>query len=182
MPKCRLDCHATAWLAMTGEVGRRLFPKGIHRQATGIDDISECADGYDLGTVYGHDDLPAVRVSPLLMAAFLGCEVEVVLSQGMRDLRSRQGGILSTHGRATSISLASAGMVTSAGSNQRARASFAFSTASSSVSPALPQPGSSGKTADQRPSFSSFSSMTLNFMPLKWAEFGKRSTAGESRW
>jgi hypothetical protein len=39
---------------------------------------------------------------------------------------------------------------TSAGSNHSANASFAFATASSSVSPALAHPGSSGKTADQR--------------------------------
>lgn len=39
---------------------------------------------------------------------------------------------------------------TSAGSNQSANVSFAFATASSSVSPALAHSGSSGKTADQR--------------------------------
>lgn len=39
---------------------------------------------------------------------------------------------------------------TVAGSNQRAKASFALAMASASVSPALAQPGNSGKTADQR--------------------------------
>jgi hypothetical protein len=48
--------------------------------------------------------------------------------------------------------------------NQRPSASFAFATASSSVSPALAQPGNSGKTADQRFASGSNSTITRSFM------------------
>jgi hypothetical protein len=52
------------------------------------------------------------------------------------------------------------------GFSQSASASRAFSTASASVSPALAQPGTSGKTADHRSVNLSFSTTTLNFMVL----------------
>ena len=54
------------------------------------------------------------------------------------------------HGTVTSTSFAFLCNFNGLGANHRASASRAFCTASASVSPALPQPGSSGKTADHR--------------------------------
>ena len=69
-----------------------------------------------------------------------------------------------TQGKATSSSLAFLGTSTGVGSNHKARASLALATASCSVSPALAHPGRSGKTADQRPACSSYSTSSRNFI------------------
>jgi hypothetical protein len=69
-------------------------------------------------------------------------------------------------GTESSKILARLGNLILEGFSQSASASRAFSTASASVSPALAQPGTSGKTADQRSVNLSFSTTTLNFIAL----------------
>src|ERR1700722_14980483 len=68
------------------------------------------------------------------------------------------------HESATSSTLAPSSSARSEGSNQRLSASRAFRTASSSVSPALAQPGSSGKIADQRCASASNWTINLSFI------------------
>jgi hypothetical protein len=115
----------------------------------------------------GHDHLPPVRVSPFLMTAALTGEREAVLLQNLCDFSRGTDREPLAHGSASSRILAPCGNATSAGSNQRANASFAFAMASSSVSPELAHPGSSGKTADQRFTSESNSMTRRNFTRLK---------------
>jgi len=110
--------------------------------------------------VHGDDDLAALRMAPFLVAATLGEEDETVTTKNADNIVGGAEGEVRAHGRATSSSLASLPNSKSVGSNHKARASFALATASSSVSPAEPQPGRSGNTADQR--FVSESSSTTN--------------------
>src|SRR5947207_15835850 len=70
----------------------------------------------------------------------------------------------------TSKSLALFLTLSSEGSNQSAKASRALSIASCSESPAEAQPGSSGKTADQRLARGSNSTSNLNFIGASYAE------------
>jgi len=123
-----------------------------------------------------HDDLMAVGVSPFLMAAFLPDKDEAVAPENTRDFRGGEHWEMLAHGSAISRTRTRGEWGMSEGSNQSARASRAFSTASSSVSPALVQPGSSGKTADQRPVVSSCSIKRRMFMPGGYGSAGMIST------
>jgi len=100
--------------------------------------------------VDGNDDLAAAGVTPLLVAAFLADEDETVLPQCPHNILCAAHRVTVVHVKATSSTLAPAGIDAGEGSNQRSNASFALLTASSSVSPADAHPGSSGKNADHR--------------------------------
>jgi hypothetical protein len=89
-------------------------------------------------------------MSPFLMASLLAYRREAMLPQNSNHFPGRANRKAIAHVSATSNTFAPAGKVTCDGSNQRARASFALQTASSSLSPAEAQPGSSGKNAPQR--------------------------------
>ena len=68
------------------------------------------------------------------------------------------------HASATSKTFAPAGTAAADGSNQSSKASLAFRTASSSVSPAEAHPGSSGKKAAHRLVWGSCSNTNRSFM------------------
>jgi hypothetical protein len=89
-----------------------------------------------------------------------------VLSQSPDHFFRVANGKSSAQGTESSKILARLGNFILEGFSQSASASRAFSPASASVSPALAQPGTSGKTADQRSVNLSFSTTTLNFMVL----------------
>src|SRR5436190_1005884 len=101
------------------------------------------------------------------MTATLAHEDESALLQDLRDFSRAADRESPAHGTASSSTLAPSGNGTSAGSNHRANASFAFATASSSVSPALAHPGNSGKTADQRCTSGSNSMTRRSFTTLE---------------
>src|SRR5688572_15864546 len=114
-------------------------------------------------------------MTPFLVTAPLARENESVLLQDLRDFSRAANGKSPAHGSANSSTLAPWGNGTSAGSNHSANASFAFATASSSVSPALAHPGSSGKTADQRCASGSNSMTRRSFTTLKDSGFRPNS-------
>ena len=138
--------------------------KFLHVHAAAVDDAFQRADGDRLAAVGGDNDLPSVSVTPLLMAAFLRDEREAVAVEHARDICCRADRVMLAHVSATSSTFAPAGSSISVGSNQRASASRALAMACSPVSPALAQPGISGKTADQRPVVWSCSTTRRTFM------------------
>ena len=144
--------------------------KYIHVEATAFDDVLERANRDWFAAVIGDYHLPPVRMSPFLMTAALAGESESVLLEDFRDFSRAADRKSPAHGSASSSTLAPCGNGTSAGSNHSANASFAFATASSSVSPALAHPGSSGKTADQRCTSGSNSMTRRSFTRLKDTE------------
>ena len=115
-----------------------------------FDDALERAEGNRFAPVRGDDDLMSIGVPPFLMAAFLRDKGEAVPAQNAGDFGGGADRVVAAHVSATSSTLAPAGRSRETGSNHSARASRALAMASSSVSPALAQPGISGKTADQR--------------------------------
>src|SRR5438045_1539213 len=141
--------------------------KYIHVEAAAFDDVFERANRDWFAAVIGDNHLPTVRMSPFLMTATLAHEDESVLLQDLRDFSRAADRKSPAHGSASSSTLAPCGSGTSAGSNHSANASFAFATASSSVSPALAHPGSSGKTADQRCTSGSNSMTRRSFTTLQ---------------
>ena len=100
--------------------------------------------------MHGDDHLSAARMPPFLMTSPLAYLREAMLPQNSNHFLGCANRKARAHVSATSKTFAPAGRVTCDGSNQRANASFALRTASSSLSPAEAQPGSSGKDADQR--------------------------------
>jgi hypothetical protein len=140
------------------------LPKVVRSQAAAFDDALEGADRDRLAAVLGNDDLPPVGMAPFLVATALAHAREAMLPENPDDIIGVADRKAVTQGKATSRSLPFFGMSTGVESNHNARASLALATASSSVSPALAHPGKSGKTADQRPACSSYSSSTRNFM------------------
>jgi len=144
--------------------------KHIHVQAAAFDDVLKRANRDWFAAVICDDHLPPVRMPPFLMTAALACENESVLLQNLRDFSRVADRKSPAHGTASSSTLAPCGSGTSEGSNQRANASFAFATASSSVSPALAHPGNSGKTADHRCTSGSNSITRRSFTTLKHTE------------
>jgi len=104
--------------------------KVVHVQSASFDDALEGADRNGFVAVHRDNHLPSTN-----WKAF-------------------------AHVSATSTTLAPAGIESGDGSNHSANASFALRMASSSLSPAEAQPGSSGKNADQR--FVSWSCSTTN--------------------
>ena len=112
----------------------------------------------------GDDDLSSVGVTPFLVAAALIHKRETMSAQHTDDVVGVADWEVPAQGRASSTSLAFLRSLTGDGSNQRASASLALAMASSSVSPAVAQPGNSGNTADQRFDCASSSTSNLNFM------------------
>jgi hypothetical protein len=105
-------------------------------------------------------------MTPFLMAAGLPHQFKAMLAQNFDNFLRVANWKPLAHGMASSISFAPLCSLTGEGSNQSAKASFALAMASASVSPAEAQPGSSGKTADQRFVSESNSTKRRNFM---WA-------------
>jgi len=124
--------------------------------------------------MHGHDHLPPIGMTPFLMTASLADQKETVFSQHSDDFFAVANWIAAARGTANSKSLAPLLNLTGAGSNHKTRASFALAMASSSVSPADAQPGSSGKTADQRFASGSNSTNKRNFMVLTYRFFPSR--------
>jgi len=116
-----------------------------------LDDAFERADGDGFVPVHGHDDLPPVGMTPFQVTALLSYQSEAVFPQNCDHLLSGADWKAPAQGRASSTILAPLESSTGEGSNQSANASLALATASSSESPALAQPGSSGKNG--RPTF-----------------------------
>jgi hypothetical protein len=92
--------------------------------------------------------LPPIQVSTFLMAAFLANLSESVSPKNPNNVFGIAGGKALAHGKPTSRTFAPAGKETAEGSNHNSKASFAFWSASSSVSPADAHPGISGKKAE----------------------------------
>jgi len=145
--------------------------KCVNVETAAFDDALERANRDWSATVIGDNNLTPVRMSPFLMTAALAGENKSLLLQDLRDFSCAANRKSPAHGSASSSTLAPCGKGTSAGSNHRANASFAFATASSSVSPALAHPGSSGKTADQRRTSGSNSMTRRSFTTLEDSGF-----------
>lgn len=124
----------------------------------------QCADGDGFAAVLGDNDQSSVGVTPFLVAAALIHEEKTVSAQHADNIVGVADWKVPAQGRASSTSLAFLRSLTGVRSNQRASASWALAMASASVSPAVAQPGSSGKTADQRFVGASNSINNLNFM------------------
>lgn len=143
---------------------QRGLTKRLHAQPTAFDDALERAQRNGFAPVNGHDDLSPIGVPPLLVTPGLPHQRETVPPQYLHDLLRIADWKPLAHGTASSSIFAPWVSLTGDGSNQRAKASLAFATASASVSPAVAQPGNSGNTADHR--FVSLSNFTSrrNFM------------------
>ncbi len=126
------------------------LPEVIHIEAASFDDALEGASRNRFASVDGYDYLPAIRMTPLLMAVLLTGQDETISPQYAGDVLGIQDGKAGAHGSDTSSSFAPSAGLISEGSNHSSSASLALRTASSSVSPAEAQPGSSGNTADHR--------------------------------
>jgi len=136
----------------------------FHVQAAAFNDAFQRADGNGFVAVHGHNHLPAIFMTPFLMAAGLCNQHEAMLAQNLDDFLRIANWESPAHGTASSMSFAPLCSLTGEGSNQSSNASFALATASASVSPAEAQPGSSGKTADQRLVSGSNSTNRRNFI------------------
>jgi hypothetical protein len=121
--------------------------------------------------VHGHNHLAPIGVTPFLMTASLADQPEAVLPQDPDNFLGVANWVAAAHGIANSKSLARLLILTGTGLNQRESASFALAMASSSVSPAEAQPGSSRKTADHRLVTGSSSTNKRNFMAIIYPAF-----------
>src|SRR2546425_4629163 len=101
---------------------------------------------------------------PFLKAALLSWFNEGIAPQNANDIGRVADGKALAHYARTSINLADSARGVSVGSNHSSRASLALAMASSSVSPAEAQPGSSGKTEEYRPVPEFFSTIRRSFM------------------
>ena len=137
----------------------------FHGQAAAFNDTFQSADGNGFAAVDGYYHLPTAFVTLFLVTAGLRDQAEAVFAQYFDDFLGVANWKSPAHGTASSMSFAPLRSLTGAGSNQNSNASLALATASSSVSPAEAQPGSSGKTADQRFVSGSSSTKRRNFMP-----------------
>src|SRR5207237_3386847 len=142
----------------------KLLPKLVGTQSTSLDDAFERADRDRFVAVHGDNYLPAVRMAPFLMTAFLAHLAEALFAQDSNDVFTAANGQALAHVSATSSTFAPAGNVTGAGSNQSSKASLALRTASSSESPAEVHPGNSGKNAAQRLVSGSCSTTSRSFI------------------
>ena len=116
--------------------------------ATPFNDAPQRAHWQLLSFVIGDNHMFArIVIPPFLMTAPLGDESESMLLQYFDNLVDLQSWQLSSHqaGTSTSKTFSSGFSLTGAGSRYREIASLAFFNASSSVSPALQHPGSSGQ-------------------------------------
>ena len=143
---------------------RNQLPKIVHAQSTSLDDALERTDGNGLVAVHRHDHLPTAGVTSFLVAAFLADHRKPVFAQDSDNFLGVADWKALAHGSATSNTFAPAETASGDGSNQSAKASLALAMASSSESPAEAQPGSSGKTADQRLVSGSCSTTSRSFM------------------
>lgn len=134
----------------SGRGVERSLAELLHADPAAFDNAFERAERNRFAAVRRDDDLMPVGVPPFLMAAFLRDQGEAMAAKNARDFGCGADRVVAAHVSATSKTFAPAGRSRSTGSNQSARASRALAMASSSVSPALAQPGISGKTADQR--------------------------------
>jgi len=143
----------------------RALAEFFHVDSAAFNNAPEGAERNRLAAVRSDDDLMSIGVPPFLMAAFLCDKGETMPAQNTGDFGGGADGEVAAHVSATSSTLAPGGRSSVTGSNQSARASRALAIASSSVSPALAQPGISGKTADQRSVAGSCSTTRRTFMP-----------------
>ena len=150
------------WLDPSRRLRATHLPKVLRVQPAAFDEALECANGDCLAAVHGDDYLSAVRVTPLLMAAFLPNQAETMPPQHTDNLLRVADREALAHGSATSKTFAPAGIGCGDGSNQSSSASLALATACSSVSPAEAQPGNSGKKAAQRFVSGSYSTTSRN--------------------
>ena len=139
-------------------------PEVVRTQPASLDDAFECADGNGFVAVDRHDHLPAVGMTPFLMAAFLADRHKSMPAKDSDNFPGVANWKALAHGSAISSTFAPAGTETDDGSNQSSKASFALAMASSSESPAEAQPGSSGKKAAQRWVSASCSTTSRSFM------------------
>lgn len=123
-----------------------------------------------------HDYLTAVFMPPLLVTASLGNQLKSVLAKCFGNFLAIPHWKPLTHGRASSTILLPSLRFKGAGSNQSCIASLALAMASDSVSPALAQPGNSGKTADHRCVSEHCSTTSRNFIPRICHSFPNNST------
>ena len=145
--------------------------KVLRVQPAPFHDALQRADGNRLVAMHGHDHLPSVRVTPLLMAAPLAREHEVMPAEHAHDLLCAAYWKMLAQGRDTSSSFVPFLSLSFDGSNHNASASCAFWMASASVSPAEAQPGNSGNTADHLLASGSNSMNSRNFMRRTVASF-----------
>lgn len=136
----------------------------FHVQAAAFNDAFQRADGNGFVSMHGHNHLPAIFMTPFLMAAGLRHQFKAVPAQNLDDFPGVANWESPAHGTASSINFAPLFILTGVGSNQSPNASLALAMASASVSPAEAQPGNSGKTADQRFVSGSNSTKRRNFM------------------
>jgi hypothetical protein len=94
----------------------------------------------------------------------LPCQKKTICTQNFNDFFCIANWMVLAQGRESSSNLAPLPNFIGDGSNQSVNASLAFSTASASVSPALAQPGNSGKTADHLLVLGSNSMSSRNFI------------------
>ena len=127
------------------------FLKLLRPDPTPFHDAFQCPDGDRFRSVKGHDHLPSVRISPLLVAACLVDFLEPMLAQHPRHFLGVADRKAAAHAAETATTLARPGNLILEGLNQRDKACRAFRTASLSLSPAEAHPGISGNTADHRP-------------------------------
>ena len=130
----------------------------------------------------GHNHLSALGMPPFLMAAFLADHDKAISAQDANHVMGIADWEPNAHDSATSKILAPAGSGSGDGSNHSSKASFAFTTASSSVSPAEAQPGSSGKKAAQRFVSESCSITRRSFIRMTMPCAGRRSKLGCRSW
>ncbi len=159
---------------------RNRSTKLVHAQAASLNDAFECADGNGFVAVHGHDHLPPIGVTPFLVASFLADLREAVASENSDDVLGAANWKPLAHARATSRTFDPLGRGTGDGSNHNSNASLAFRMASSSVSPADAQPGSSGKNAAQRLDSASCSTTSRSFMGRRIDVRWRRGKAGPS--
>ena len=112
----------------------------------------------------GHNYLPAIGMTPFLVAAFLANHGKTVFPKNTNNLLGFANRKAFAHVSATSSTFAPGGTETEDGSNQSSNASFALRIASSSVSPADAHPGNSGKKAAHRLLSGSCSITNRNFI------------------
>jgi hypothetical protein len=136
----------------------------VNRQPAPFDDALESADGNGFVAMHGDNDLPTVRVTPFLRAAFLADHREALPSKDADNFLGIADWKPLAHGSASSTTFAPAGTATGEGSNQSSSASLALRMASSSVSPAEAQPGSSGKKPAHRFVSGSYSTTSRSFI------------------
>jgi hypothetical protein len=148
-------------------LGGGLSAESFHVQTTAFNDAFQSADGNGFAPMHGHDHLLAIFMTPFLVTSGLSHQRKAVLAQNFDDLFGVANWEPSAHGTASSINFAPLFILKGAGSNHSSNASFAFAMASASVSPAEAQPGSSGKTADQRFVSGSNSTSRRTFMAVR---------------